>query len=305
MATSSTALIRATARNSFWMQFNQYANLFDGLYFDTDSDADQNTYPWLAYSPAVHEMAGDRHPETVPEISWTIKNKLWEASVPISYRLWKYEKLPAIAALTGKMGAKARAHRDKLFSALLEAGTTSTCYDGQYFFDTDHADPGASYTTNQSNALTANIGTPSVPTDTEHLAAIQAILAKFWTYKDGAGDAVYTFTPKVHLMVPSCHESVTNSLAVSDTYGTGLTNPVKGLFTWSVNSLLSNTDRFFAFITNTVWKPFIFQTATPIQIEDDFDSADYFKTKDRTVGSFGDYNAGYGEWRTCIQYIYT
>lgn len=305
MATSSTALIRATARQSFWQSYNAFQPMFAGLYAEYDSNSDQETYPFLAYAPKIHEMAGDRHPETIPELSWTIKNKKWEASVPLSYPLWRFERLGAISALVSKMGAKARAHRDILFSTLLESGTTATCYDGQYFFDTDHSDPGAIYTTNQSNALTANIGTPSAPTDTEHRTAILACLAKFWTYKDGAGDPVYTFKPTVHLMVPSVHESVTNQLMVADTYGTALSNDLKGMFTYSVNPYLANTDRFFAFITNTVWKPFIFQAASPVQIEDDFDSVNEFMTKDRTVGTFEYANAGYGEWRTCIQYIYT
>ena len=39
-----------------------------------------------------------------------------------------------------------------MFTATVEAGVSQLCYDGQNFFDTDHAE-GEEYTTSQSNKL--------------------------------------------------------------------------------------------------------------------------------------------------------
>ena len=55
-----------------------------------------------------------------------------------------------------ELAERGRTHYASLLSTLIVNGATTVCYDGQYFFDTDHSE-GASGT--QSNKIDSDIST--------------------------------------------------------------------------------------------------------------------------------------------------
>ena len=70
--------------------------------------------------------------------AYTILNKKFESSVSVPRDAMEDDEVGVYGALFQEMGRAAKAHPDEMVFALLKAGLTTTCYDGQNFFDTDH-----------------------------------------------------------------------------------------------------------------------------------------------------------------------
>ncbi|TVP08817.1 Mu-like prophage major head subunit gpT family protein, partial [Shewanella sp. KCT] len=69
---------------------------------------------------------------------YSVKNKKFEASIAIPRDDIDDDTYGVFAPLFEEMGYGAATHPDELVYALLAAGFTNPCYDGQNFFDTDH-----------------------------------------------------------------------------------------------------------------------------------------------------------------------
>lgn len=307
--TTGLESIRATARASFWTSFENYPSIMDGIIFRTTSDSDQETYPWLAYAPGVREMTGSRLKRSVPELSWAIKNKKFENTVILQYELLRFNKVGTVAALMANLGAKARAYPDKLASALINAGNGALCYDGQYFFDTDHSDPGAAYTTSQSNSLTSDATNHLTPTDLEMAAAIRGGYSAMLGFVDGDGDPVMMdANSTITVMVPPSYAAMAQRVSVVDQLTGPVGNDLKGRFRVVVNPWLpapSTTAAFYMFNDSGARKALIYQVADDIRLEDDMGQQNEFDTKDASFGTFGFYNVGYGDWRYAVRHIFT
>ncbi len=303
MPTHADGLIKATAHAAFWQAYESYPSITNGITYTTTSDSDQETYPFLGAAPAVREMTGSRLKRQVPEQTYTIKNKKWENTVSIDYETRKYARLNAVQSLLGNLGSKARAYADKLISTLIQNGATAgyTCYDGQVMWYASHSDPGAAYTTAQSNVLTYAAATGTTWTDVEMANAICYGISSLMGYLDGEGDPVF-MDPSKPVLIECATDIYARlaSLMFIPTLTGGASNPAKGLFTVTANPWLTKvttTDVFFMFNVSGVHKPFILQYAEPVSLEDDMGGDNDFNTKDVSFGSFGYYNAGYGDWR--------
>lgn len=136
------------------------------------SDQASETYAWLGQSPAMREWIGGREAKGFRENGITIANKKYEATLEIPLDWMRRDKTGQIQVRIDEMAQRANAHWAKLLTALIEAGeaaTLGTCYDGQYFFDTDHSE-GDSGT--QSNDISVDITTATAPTAAEMETAI-------------------------------------------------------------------------------------------------------------------------------------
>jgi phage major head subunit gpT-like protein len=309
MLTQATALLKATAKGAFWQAFEKFPSIMKGLVHPVTSDSTEEEYPWLAYAPGVREMGGARIKRHVPELSWTIKNKKWENTVSVAYETWKFAKLNQIQALLANLGSKARAYPDKLTSSLLNNGNSAgfTCYDTQLFFDTDHSDPGAAYTTNQSNLLTVASATGTVWSDVELAGAINTGISSLMGFLDGDGDPVFMDPDSKPLVqcAPDIYTRI-NTIRIAAQLTGGVSNPAQGAFNLVANPWLSatgGTDKFYMFNVSGAHKPFILQTAEPVSLEDDIGGDNDFNTKDKSFGSFGYYNVGYGDWRYAVKVL--
>lgn len=310
--TAGQQILRATARAAFWQSFEAFPSILAGLAQRVDSDSDQETYPWLAYAPGVREMAGSRLKRPVPEISWTIKNKKWENTVPINYETYRFNKIGAVQAMLSNLGAKARAYPDKLVSSLIDTGNATLGYDAVNFFATTHKDPGAAYTTNQSNSISVDVtsnGAPATITDVEFANGVRTARNALFGFKDGDGDPVMMDPNTVMVvMVPADYASIAERVQTVDQLTGPVGNDLKGKFTVRINpwlTLAATTPAFYVFNASGVRKPFIYQVADEIRLEDDLGEQNEFDTKDVSFGSFGFYNVGYGDWRYGVRILFT
>ncbi|MGE8350140.1 MAG: Mu-like prophage major head subunit gpT family protein [Pseudomonas protegens] len=102
------------------------------------SSSTSNTYGWLGQFPTFREWIGDRVLKNMAAHSYSITNKKFESSVAVPRDAIEDDEVGVYKPLFAEMGRASAAHPDELVFALLKAGLTTTCYDGQYFFDIDH-----------------------------------------------------------------------------------------------------------------------------------------------------------------------
>ena len=102
------------------------------------SSSASNTYGWLGQFPALREWVGDRVLKDMAAQAYQVQNKLYEGTVAVKRTDIEDDNVGVYTPLFAEMGRAAKAHADQLVFGLLAAGETTTCYDGQNFFDTDH-----------------------------------------------------------------------------------------------------------------------------------------------------------------------
>lgn len=102
------------------------------------SSTKANHYAWLGQFPQLREWLGDRQVKSMEAHDYTIKNRKFESTVGVPRDDIEDDTFGVFTPLMEEMGRSAKAHPGELIWELLAAGTTTKCFDGQYFFDTDH-----------------------------------------------------------------------------------------------------------------------------------------------------------------------
>ena len=304
--TEAVELLKKTAKQSFWNKFWSIPDPFDGLVSYEDSTQSQETRALLGSAPMPQEWVGDVEPKPTNEYTRTTTNKPYESTVPIGKKTIKFQQWDEVATHIANQAEKARAHKAKLLTTKLEAGISSTCLDGQYFFDDDHAHAGAEYTTSQDNDLTAAIVSATAPTAAEAATGLRACFNSLYGFKDDRGDPM---VPKdavgnpadFIVMVPPSFMTRFRQVLVADTLSAAGDNDLKGTFTLRVNPFMSGTKTFYMFYASSNWKPFIVQEAGGMETQDWYDnySGNYF----HRVNWWG--AVDYGAWQTAVSYIFT
>ena len=98
----------------------------------------EQRYGWLGKIPNVREWLGARVVQNLSESDYSIREKKWELTIGVDRDDIETDNLGVYAPLFEEMGQSTGAKWDQLVFDLLKAGFATNCYDGQYFFDTDH-----------------------------------------------------------------------------------------------------------------------------------------------------------------------
>ena len=112
--------------------------MFNAVATTIPSTTKSNTYGWLGQWPGFREWIGDRVLNSIKEHAYTITNKDFESTVAVDRNDIEDDNLGVYGPMMNEMGYAASVFPDELVFPMLGAGFTSVCYDGQYFFDTDH-----------------------------------------------------------------------------------------------------------------------------------------------------------------------
>lgn len=102
------------------------------------SSGKQETYAWLGAIPGMKKWLGDRVIENLKAHGYTIVNEPWEDTIEVDRDDIEDDTIGVYAPMVSELGRQAVVHRDELLFELIKSGFASLCYDGQYFFDTDH-----------------------------------------------------------------------------------------------------------------------------------------------------------------------
>lgn len=138
------------------------------------SDGKSNTYAWLSQFPTFREWVGSRLHKKAAETAYAVANRKFEATLDVERTDIEDDNFGHYGALAESQGQSAKdLMNDLVFQKVVE-GFTTVCYDGQYFFDTDHPvapnEDGTGVAVSFSN-MQAGAGTPWVMLCTKRAAS--------------------------------------------------------------------------------------------------------------------------------------
>ena len=102
------------------------------------SNTSKEEYGWLGAVPGLREWVGERVIQNLSLQSYAITNRIFESTVSVKRTEIEDDNVGVLAPAFRMMGREAAIHPDKLVFGLLKSGFNTLCYDGQFFFDTDH-----------------------------------------------------------------------------------------------------------------------------------------------------------------------
>ncbi len=278
-------------------------------YFTSDQASEE--YPWLGMPPALREWIGGRQPKGFSQNGITIANKHFEATLEIALRDMRRDKTGQIQARINEFAQRGDSHFASLLSTLIANGESAVCYDGEYFFDTDHNE-GSSGTLN--NDITTDIsGLPvethgaavTAPSKEEMLQAIVKSISQFFTFKDDQGEPINEDAMAFHVMVPvGLHPAASSALSRTNAQGPGIFSLDGYTVSLSVNPRLTAanwTDKFVTFRTDGSIKPLIRQEETTPALKVKGEDSEFAFDNDAIqIGIDTWRNVGYGRWQGAV-----
>ncbi|QAZ67037.1 Mu-like prophage major head subunit gpT family protein [Solidesulfovibrio carbinolicus] len=141
MAIITPALVSALFtgfRAEFQRVYGETPSHWDKVATLMPSTSKSNTYGWLGQFPQLVEWVGPRVLKDMAAHGYSITNKLFESTVGVKRTDIEDDEVGIYKPLFGEMGRAAKSFPDELVYGLLRLGLSTLCFDGQYFFDTDH-----------------------------------------------------------------------------------------------------------------------------------------------------------------------
>lgn len=282
------------------------ANLFG-------SDQASETYPFLGQSPAMREWVGGRQPKGLRGNSLTITNKEYEATLEIRLRDLRRDKTGQLVARVNEFVDRSLSHWASLLSTLILNAATTVCYDGQYYFDTDHSE-GDSGT--QSNSISVTIGSlpcqvhgsTTAPSVEEMQQCILKAIVQIIAFKDdqgeplneGASEFLVKVPPSLYLTAVAAVNPLSLAGAAQN-FGVALPQGLK--IAVQMNPRLSTwTTKFAVFRTDSPIKGLIRQSEQEVELKVKDESSEFcFDNKAIQIGIDASRAVGYGYWqRGCL-----
>ena len=226
---SASALSSRAIIGSFYRRLKQNSGLkwVEAISNYFQSDQDSETYNWLGQVPVMREWAGGRQAKGFTTNGLTIENKHFEATLEVPVKDLRRDKTGQTRIRINELADRTNSHWAQLLSKLIVSGESTVCYDGQYFFDTDHEE-GKSGQQSNKITYTAETGETSLKEDLFRRAMLKGV-ESILSYKDDQGEPFNEDASRFLIMVPTVMWHVAKSaIAVPLAVGGG-TNPIKVL----------------------------------------------------------------------------
>jgi phage major head subunit gpT-like protein len=123
---------------AFNARFASVQPLYGTVAMTVPSATAMNEYPRLDDLPGIREWIGERLINRLSAQTYVIRNREFEKTIAIKRSQIEDDQIGIFAPVAAQLGQDAASFPDKLVWPLLTAGDSTVCYDGQYFFDTDH-----------------------------------------------------------------------------------------------------------------------------------------------------------------------
>lgn len=275
--TFSGYLFGALGQNPRWSQSLQIAN-------DLPTKGNTAKAKMASRAYGVHEWVDERHKAKIQHYDHTVEVKRWANALTLQYDDLEDEgmNLGQYSMLINEMGDDFVEHRHSLYTDLISAGfaaTLGTCFDGQFFFDSDHPlDDG----TTQSNVSTAALAEAAV------FAGIQAMEGM------KKQNGLLANIQPTHLIVPSALRQTAEGLLDKDRTGGGDSNLLFKRLRLIVDPRLdsSSATAWFLLDASKPLKPFFSADRQPVRTQ--MDTGDLFEEGSIHWGGNARYNASYG-----------
>ncbi len=246
------------------------------------SDQDSEDYAWLGQVPQMSQLIGSKKFTQLRQVPWTVVNEMYQSGLSIPEKHVLYDKTDQIDIRVSELAERTMSHWWKLVADLIVAGPSAACYDGQYFFDTDHSegDSGA-----QDNDISVDIsalpvdahGSVSAPSAGEMVHSIMTGINQMLAFKDDRGEYVNENLTDFLVMVPTSLSIAAMSALRARSIDGGDSNILIEQDSFrlrlaSTPRLSSWTDKLAIFAINGTQKPFIRQQRFPNQAASGFDA---------------------------------
>ncbi|MGA1038504.1 MAG: Mu-like prophage major head subunit gpT family protein [Ilumatobacteraceae bacterium] len=197
-----------------------------------------------------------------------------------------------------QLGIEAAHHPDELWFNALELGESTACFDGQFFFDTDHS---WGKSGSQSNDLTSTVADTSAVTVAELKTAIRSAVQQMLGFKNDQGKLYHRPTVSrlndLTLLVPLALRDVAYDALESQLLSNS-TNVIVDRPTIVASPYLTSDVKFYLFKTGDPVKPFVFQQREPLSRM--MKGLDDIEIKDVKFMTEARYNVGYFAWWTAV-----
>lgn len=239
--------------------------------------------------PGVREWVGPRHLHDVEGVGYSLPNQKWEQTIALKREDVEDDQIGLYGPKVDLMAYNAAIHPDILFVDLLK--NNGLCYDGQNFFDTDHAWRGNTGISNTTNAALD---------ETSLNAAIQKLIENVAT--TGANnESPLIMAPEFQLVHgPALRAKVLELVeAEFNQYGASNVNYKIAEPVLIPNLTGTYANYWFVLIKNAPVMPFIFQPRTSDEFTQMTDpkSENAFMRDEFLYGWRRRYAAGYGLWQ--------
>ena len=97
-----------------------------------------NTYGFMNALKGMRKWVGPKRVNSLATTAYTIVNDPYEDTIGVKRDDLEDDQIGLLPATIQDFAQQADNWPDQLLAALIKVGTTTLCYDGQYFFDTDH-----------------------------------------------------------------------------------------------------------------------------------------------------------------------
>lgn len=256
-------------------------------------------YPFANLFPRFREWVGDRISKSLTANDYSLTNKRWEATVEVPREDIEDDRIGLWSSAMQDLGAAAQLlPEDALVDALI-AGGSSLCYDGQYFFDTDHpVDP-----YDASKGVQANLLTSTALSEANYAAARAAMR----NFKGDDGKRLRV-EPNL-LVVPPALERLARTLVqadhISQSSGSTQTNVYKGSAGVLVLPELTrdSATTWYLFDVSRAIKPLFWQKriAPEFQMITSLQAEHVIKTDKFLWGARARGAAGYALWQLAVK----
>ena len=286
----SLDLIFKNLKTTYNKAFETTETNWDKVAMLVPSSGSENNYNWLENFPRMRKWIGDKAIKSLKGHGYTVVNDDWEATIEVDRNHIEDDNLGIYAPQAQMAGWSAKQLPDEIVSDLLNEAFESRCYDGQYFFDTDHP---------VGKGVVSNKGTMVLSIST--LAAAQASYGAARTalrkMKDDEGRPL-NINPTV-LEVPPALEDIANALMKNDRLEDGKPNPYKGTAEVVVNARLTSDTAWFLLDTTKPVKPLVYQERKkPVFVQQTtMDSDNVFMRKKYRYGAEARAAGGYAFWQ--------
>jgi phage major head subunit gpT-like protein len=289
MQQSFRALFRATAE--------KVEPMWQKMAMEAPSEAALENYQWLGRVPAMKEWVDSKTLEQLRGGGYTIINKDWESTIEVDRNDIEDDRLGMYRPRIAELADEGMRHPDELLSTARRTGSATLCYDGQFFYDTDHSEGMSGVL---SNRLTGT-GTTTAQITVDFFAALAAMR----NFKDDQGKPYIRRAGPLDLLavIPPLLERPFRELA-NATMISNTTNVLAGTFQYMVDPYLTDVNDWFLDYVGAPMKPYVVQMRkkpTFVALEDPNSSESVFMRKKFAYSVEARYNVGYGLWQYSVQ----
>jgi len=279
-----------TLKTTFNKAFDAAPALWEKTTMKVPSGSSQNDYSWLSRFPKMIKWLGSKTIKVLEAFTYTVVNDDWEATVEVDRNDIEDDNLGIYAPMAQEAGFSAKQLPDEIDADLKNNAFANLCYDGQYFYDTDHEVAGSSVSNKGTAALSA-------ATTAAAAASYGAARLAIMSFTDDEGRPL-GLIPDL-LEVGPALEATARLLCENDKLTDESPNPYKGTATVMVNPRLTSTTQWMLHVTSRPVKPFIYQERkAPVFVQQtNPDADDVFMRKKFKFGAEARAAGGYGLWQ--------